>query len=258
IAVATSSIPMPRLASDVGSSWTRTAYFCAPYTTTCAIPGVIEICCAITVSPYSSSCDSGIVLDVSARYRIGESAGFTLRYDGGRMPSGSLRRVCEIAAFTSCAAASMSRSRVNWIVIDVDPSWLVDVMLSMPAIVENCFSSGVATDDAIVSGLAPGRFALTLIVGKSTDGRSLTGSRWYETTPKNRMATMTRVVMIGRRMNNAVIVRAPVCWYRSPVRQFRRAGQQSTAIRRAHPGWLRRPCWNQQFLESLRRRSPVV
>ena len=38
-------------------------------------------------------------------------------------------------------------------------------MLSMPAIVENCFSSGVATAAAIVSGLAPGSEALTLIVG---------------------------------------------------------------------------------------------
>ena len=46
----------------------------------------------------------------------------------------------------------------------------------MPAIVENCFSSGVATDEAIVSGLAPGRLALTWMVGKSTVGRSLTGS----------------------------------------------------------------------------------
>ena len=50
-------------------------------------------------------------------------------------------------------------------------------LLSIPAIVESCFSSGVATAAAIVSGLAPGRFALTLIVGKSTDGRSLTGRR---------------------------------------------------------------------------------
>ncbi len=48
-------------------------------------------------------------------------------------------------------------------------------MLSMPAIVENCFSSGVATGGAIVSGLAPGSVALTVIVGKSTFGRSLTG-----------------------------------------------------------------------------------
>ena len=47
----------------------------------------------------------------------------------------------------------------------VEPSPLVDVMLSMPAIVENCFSSGVATAAAIVSGLAPGRLALTVSVG---------------------------------------------------------------------------------------------
>ena len=43
--------------------------------------------------------------------------------------------------------------------------------------VENCFSSGVATDDAIVSGLAPGRLRVTWMVGKSTVGRSLTGRR---------------------------------------------------------------------------------
>jgi hypothetical protein len=53
---------------------------------------------------------------------------------------------------------------------------LVDVIESRPAIVENCFSRGVATAAAIVSGLAPGRFADTCRVGKSTLGRSLTGS----------------------------------------------------------------------------------
>ena len=52
---------------------------------------------------------------------------------------------------------------------------LVEVIESRPAMVENCFSSGVATDDAIVSGLAPGREALTTIVGKSTLGRLFTG-----------------------------------------------------------------------------------
>ena len=52
----------------------------------------------------------------------------------------------------------------------------MDVIESMPAMVENCLSSGVATADAIVSGLAPGRLADTWIVGKSTFGRSLTGS----------------------------------------------------------------------------------
>jgi len=41
--------------------------------------------------------------------------------------------------------------------------------------VENCRSKGVATDEAMVSGLAPGRLADTWMVGKSTLGRSLTG-----------------------------------------------------------------------------------
>ena len=56
-----------------------------------------------------------------------------------------------------------------------------------PAIVANCFSSGSATADAIVSGLAPGRPALTWMVGKSTVGRSLTGSSRYDITPNTMM-----------------------------------------------------------------------
>jgi hypothetical protein len=59
----------------------------------------------------------------------------------------------------------MSRSSVNCSVIDTEPNVDDDVMLSMPAMVENCFSSGVATAAAMVSGLAPARLALTLIVG---------------------------------------------------------------------------------------------
>src|SRR5205814_3475115 len=99
----------------------------------------------------------------------------------------------------------MLRSSENWIVIEVEPSWLDEVMLSMPAIVENCFSSGVATAAAIVSGLAPGRLAFTEIVGKSTVGKSLTGKRRYATAPTKRIPIMTSAVIIGRRMKSAVI-----------------------------------------------------
>ena len=65
--------------------------------------------------------------------------------------------------------------KLNCRVILLMPRPFVDVMESKPAIVENCFSSGVATAEAIVSGLAPGRLTETRIVGKSTLGRSLTG-----------------------------------------------------------------------------------
>ena len=70
----------------------------------------------------------------------------------------------------------MSRDRLNCRVIEVPPSPLDEVITSIPAMVENCFLSGVATAEAIVSGLAPGRPALTQTVGKSTVGKSLTGS----------------------------------------------------------------------------------
>jgi hypothetical protein len=53
----------------------------------------------------------------------------------------------------------MLRLSVNWMVMLLSPSALVDVIESMPAIVVNCFSSGVATAEAIVSGLAPGSMA---------------------------------------------------------------------------------------------------
>src|SRR2546422_6920974 len=88
------------------------------------------------------------------------------------MPGGSCRSVFEIAACTSWAAASMFRDSVNCSVMLVPPKVLEDVMASSPAIVENCFSSGVATAAAIVCGLAPGNPADTEIVGKSTFGRS--------------------------------------------------------------------------------------
>ncbi len=70
----------------------------------------------------------------------------------------------------------MLRVSANSSVICVDPSEFTEVICSRPAIVENWFSSGVATAEDIVSGLAPGRLAVMSSVGKSTFGRSLTGS----------------------------------------------------------------------------------
>jgi len=117
------------------------------------------------------------VSEVSARKNTGKSAGFTLRKDGGAgMVAGNCRAVAAIAEFTSCAAASMSRSSTNCSVMRVVP-WLdTELISSIPGMVENCFSSGVATADAMVSGLAPGNSAVTWIVGKSTFGRVDTGS----------------------------------------------------------------------------------
>ena len=80
-----------------------------------------------------------------------------------------------MADCTSCAAASRLRLRLNCKVICVKPTPFDEVIESSPSMVENWRSIGVATEDAISSGLAPGRLALTSNVGKSTFGRSLTG-----------------------------------------------------------------------------------
>ena len=95
---------------------------------------------------------------------------------GEGIEAGSWRAAVAIADCTSCAAASMLRSSANCSVIWVEPSDEIEVIESTLAMVENCFSSGVATAEAMVAGLAPGRVAVTWMVGKSTFGSALTGS----------------------------------------------------------------------------------
>ena len=66
------------------------------------------------------------------------------------------------------------------------------------AIRPNWRSSGVATDEAMVSGLAPGNVAMTEMVGKSTCGRGDMGNTLKAMTPAIATATVRRVVATGR------------------------------------------------------------
>src|SRR6202522_2164387 len=88
-----------------------------------------------------------------------------------------------MADWMSPAAASMFRSRSNCTTIVVLFNTLVEVNCDTPGICPNWYSSGCATEDAIVSGLAPGNVAVTWMVGKSTCGRGATGSNGNATTP---------------------------------------------------------------------------
>ena len=65
----------------------------------------------------------------------------------------------------------------------------------MPAIVESCRSMTPATDDAMVSALAPGKVAVTAMVGKSTRGRADTGSRRKPKMPNAMIDAVINVVM---------------------------------------------------------------
>ncbi len=177
---------------------------------------------------------------------IGASAGLTLRYPGllGRF-FGSCPRAALMAACTSLAAASMLRLRSNCMVMEVEPIPLDDVISVIPAIRPNCRSRGVATEEAMVSGLAPGRPADTLIVGNSTWGRGETGRNLYPIAPARAMAMTSRVVATGRRMKGAerFTSRPPEEGRRFFHRAgpWPRAGHGGTTCRRPgrSPGWCR-------------------
>src|SRR5271169_1602933 len=103
-----------------------------------------------------------------------------------------------MAACTSRAAASMLRFRSNCIAMAVDPNWLDEVIWLIAAMRPNWRSSGVATADAMVSGLAPGNCAPTEITGKSTCGSGDTGNCVYASPPASSSAIVASVVAMGR------------------------------------------------------------
>ncbi len=79
----------------------------------------------------------------------------------------------------------------------------LDVISVTPAMRPSWRSSGVATDVAMVSGLAPGSDAWTTMVGKSTCGRGETGSRANATRPASAMPKVRSVVAMGRLMKSS-------------------------------------------------------
>src|SRR5690606_5373198 len=95
----------------------------------------------------------------------------------------------------------MLRSMSNTSVMVGEPSELRDDISDRPAMEPSACSSGMATLDAMVSGLAPAMRALTEIIGKSICGKGATGKSLYANTPDNTIAMHSRVVVTGRRTN---------------------------------------------------------
>src|SRR3546814_10429596 len=88
-----------------------------------------------------------------------------------------------MAACTSRAALLMSLSKSNIKEMRVDPSELRELISLSPAIEPSDCSSGVATLDAMVSGLAPAMLVDTEIMGKSTCGKGETGRKTKASPP---------------------------------------------------------------------------
>jgi hypothetical protein len=94
--------------------------------------------------------------------------------------------------------------------MDVTPSEFFELMAVMPAIWLNCFSSGVATEEAIICGLAPGRAAVTVIAERSTKGSEATGRRVNATMPARTRPTVRSVVATGLLMaGDEMFIAAP-------------------------------------------------
>src|ERR1700683_2942719 len=87
----------------------------------------------------------------------------------------------------------------------VDPRPLELVISVTDAMRPNWRSSGVATEEAMVSALAPARLAFTWMVGKSTCGSGETGKMRNATPPARAMAAVSSVVAMGRRMKGSQI-----------------------------------------------------
>jgi hypothetical protein len=85
----------------------------------------------------------------------------------------------------------------------VEPSWLDEVISVTPEMRPNWRYKGVATAEAIVSGLAPGRAAFTETVGNSTCGKGATGRNLKASAPASKIAAVSSDVATGRRMNGA-------------------------------------------------------
>ncbi len=116
------------------------------------------------------------------------------------MPLGSKLREALIAACTSRAAPLMSRSRSNCRITRVEP-WLERLLMVLtPAMAPKERSSGVATVEAMTSGLAPGKLAWTTITGKSICGSGETGNRPKLTPPSSMIARLSNIVATGRLM----------------------------------------------------------
>src|SRR5271170_2262759 len=97
----------------------------------------------------------------------------------------------------------MLRFKSNCSVTLTWPRVLCEVISVTDEIRPNSRSSGVATEEAMISGLAPGKEADTDIVGKSTCGSGDTGSTLNAERPDNTTPVVRSVVAMGRLMNGA-------------------------------------------------------
>ena len=132
----------------------------------------------------------------------GASAELTARYVGlPGMSEGKSPRAALIAACTSRVAPTTLREKSKLRRTSVEPLVLTEVISVTPAMRPRARSSGVATAETMVAGLAPGNAAETLIVGTSTSGSDAIGKSRHARAPAITSPMHSSEVATGRSMN---------------------------------------------------------
>ena len=134
--------------------------------------------------------------------------------------------------------------------------------------VESFFSIGVATEDAMVSALAPSRLAVITMVGKSARGSALIGNCRYPTRPNVMNAAISSVVITGRRMHSSgkfiddsrrppIRGRARMILRSLPIVAFRQPAERQKLSRQSL-SWSRLKAWLKAGTghRAARRRAP--
>ena len=132
-------------------------------------------------------------------------ASLLLTTGGASISCGKFRTACATLSRTSFAAASKFSPTLNSTVILLRPTWLDEVIERIPGIPFTAFSIGSVTWLSIISLLAPAYDVLTLIVGGSIAGYSLTAKKVYPTTPKRTINRFNTVASTGRLRDNSEI-----------------------------------------------------
>ena len=106
----------------------------------------------------------------NARYSTGWPSVLTWVMTGAMIPAGSFDWDAETLARTSltAAAGSVPARKLTWMVLK--PSWLVEVIVSMPDAAPIAASSCAVTWRSTSSGSAPGKAVTTVMLGRTSRG----------------------------------------------------------------------------------------
>src|SRR5689334_23056590 len=119
---------------------------------------------------------------------------------GGSASGGRSRSTLPTRSRTSCAAASMSRSRLNVIITNEEPWPEIERSWSMPSTVLTASSMRWLTSVSTSSTEAPGRIVRTETVGTSTEGKRSTRRCRKLAMPTTTSVAISIEAKTGRRM----------------------------------------------------------